>query len=81
MRELVVEHNANMFAADEDGRTPFDSVIYSARETYEFIVERQQIDSRARPTRLFHAMLDAAEYRFAQASRYQRENTLQMGKI
>ena len=31
LRELIVEHNANMFALDQNGKTPFDSAATDMR--------------------------------------------------
>ena len=42
MRELVVEHNANMFAVDKYGEAPFDLVdarYSSAEDSCAFLIE------------------------------------------
>jgi hypothetical protein len=69
MRELIVEHNANMYAVDEDLKTPFDLVQVqssnSAAETSAFLIEcygktlTQKHDCLA-----LHAILGAAAYSF-----------------
>ena len=68
LRELTVEHNANMFAVDKDGDTPFDLVpsFNSAGERHEFFIELycnkliQEHDRLA-----LHAIVGAADYSFA----------------
>ena len=66
MRELVFEHNANMYAVDQDGNTPFD---YSSDCIIEdFLVERNSEKLTQEHGRLaLHAVLAAAEFSFDEA--------------
>ena len=69
VRELIVEHNANIFAVDHNGKTPFDSIRLndrSAGETYAFLLECYGNKLTQQCGRLaLHAILEAVEYSFA----------------
>ena len=75
MQELIIEHNANIFAVDEDGKTPFDSATQfrSAAETCAFFIEcygKKLTDVHGRLA--FHAiLLKTAEYSFAEDAEFQ----------
>ena len=67
VRELVVEQNANIFALDENGKTPFDLVTGTryrpAGEIYAFLIEYYGYKLTLEHGRLaLHTILDAAEY-------------------
>ena len=70
VRELIVEHNANIFAADEYGKTPFDGATHSnsADGKHAFLIECYSNKMTQEHGRLaLHAVLRAAEYSFAEA--------------
>ena len=39
MRELILEHNANLFAVDEDGKTPFDYACSGRIDNGRFLLQ------------------------------------------
>ena len=67
IRELIVEHNASMFALDKYGETPFDSIrLYDslAGERYSLLIECYGNTLAQEHGRLaLHAIITAAEYR------------------
>ena len=68
MRELIVEHNANIFAADEFRKTPFDCTTQfrSANEKQALLIECYgNILTQEHGRLALHAVLWAAEYEFA----------------
>ena len=67
MRELIVEHNANMFALDKEGETPFDRGTYfeSADGQHALLIECYGNKLTQEHGRLaLHAVIAAAEYSF-----------------
>ena len=68
LRELIVEHNANMFAVETEGNTPFDSIRMrerSAGEKYACLIECYcNILTQEHGRLALHAVLAAAEYSF-----------------
>jgi ankyrin repeat protein len=65
VRELIIEHNADMFAVDKDGDTPFDWTIheYSTERIHVFLIEQYSNKLTQEHGRLaLHAVLGAAEY-------------------
>ena len=66
VRELIVEHNANVFAVDKNGKTPFDLVdarYSSAEDSRAFLIECYSNTVNQEHGRLaLHAVLKAAEY-------------------
>ena len=74
LRELIVEHNSNMFALDENGETPFDLVTDSksaAGRVHALLMESYSNKLTQEHGRLaLHAVLGAAECSFAEAYRF-----------
>jgi ankyrin repeat protein len=65
VRELIVEHNADMFAVDKEGYTPFDWTIheYSTERIHDFLIEQYSNKLTQEHGRLaLHAVLGAARY-------------------
>ena len=69
MRELIVEHNANMFAVDITGKTPFDLVhtrsSLAGRKHALLIESCGHILSQEHGRLALHSVLTAADYSFA----------------
>ena len=69
MRELIVEHNANMFAVDITGKTPFDLVHtrsnLAGRKHALLIESCGHILSQEHGRLALHSVLTAADYSFA----------------
>ena len=73
MRELIVEHNANMFAVDAFGKTPFDSALKStsSRRKRACLIECYGNKLTQEHGRLaLHAILAAADYSFAENNKF-----------
>jgi ankyrin repeat protein len=70
VRELIIEHNANIFAIDDNDKTPFDSARRdsSAGVNQDFLIECYSDKLTQEHGRLaLHAVLAGAEYSFAEA--------------
>ena len=70
MRELICEHNANMFATSSDGNTIFDKIYYRGRDVVvrTFLIEAYGIKMVQDKGRLaLHSILSAAYFWFAEA--------------
>jgi ankyrin repeat protein len=68
VRELIVEHNANMYAVDYNEETPFDWVpsSFAAGDIQAFLIECYSTTVHQEHDRLaLHAILAAADYSFA----------------
>ena len=89
VRELVVEHNANIFAVDKNGKTPFDLVLPSDATggTYAFFIECYCNKLNHKHDRLaLHAVLKQAEYSFVEDYEFHPplnplQIRLQLGKL
>ena len=71
VRELILQYNANMFAVDKDGDTPFDWACRKGRtdEIPDLFLELYGNKMTAKHGRLtLHVLLRAAEYSFAETS-------------
>jgi hypothetical protein len=70
--ELVLEHDANMFAVGSDGKTPFDLACdFEKTGVVSFLIETygRRLTQNHGPLAL-HAILGAADYSFAEAQRF-----------
>ena len=73
IRELVVEHNANILAVDDNEKTPFDFATNSdsADGRYSLLIESYgNILAQDHGRLALHAVLAAAEYSFAENYRF-----------
>ena len=73
MRELIVEHNANMYAMDIIGETPFDAAKHSnsAGGKHAFLIRCYGNKLMQRHDQLaLHAILEEAEYSFAEDAEF-----------
>ena len=66
--ELIVEHNANMFAVDKNGNTPFDLMIQFQRQPAvdQFFESYCNKMTQDHGSLALHAILGAAEYVFVE---------------
>ena len=69
VRELILQHNANMFAMDQNGRTPFDWISHSTNHHVEqFLGICSNKMTQDHGELALHAILGAAEYTFVEWS-------------
>ena len=69
MRELILQHNANMFAVDNHGRTPSNAgtvMVHSTRFVLNPLLEIYGNKLRQEDGPLFHSILLSAEYAYVE---------------
>ena len=73
-RELMVEHNANIFAVNKNGQTPFDLLIQFQVQDHHAVDQfletycNKMTQDHGRST--LHAILDAAEYTYLESEAF-----------